>query len=81
MMAGESSDSCLERGRELEAVVGRVLAECGYDVEVQQNAKFARVDVDIDVWTDDHSSPPNVIAMDCSAACDEFPKWAESPCA
>jgi hypothetical protein len=43
--------------QELEAVVGRALAECGYDVEVQKNVKLARGDVDIDVWADDHSSP------------------------
>jgi hypothetical protein len=42
-----------------------VLAECGYDVEVQKNVKLARGDVDIDVWADDHSGPPNVIAIEC----------------
>lgn len=51
--------------QELETVVGRILRECGYDVEVQKNVKLARGDADIDVWADDHSSPPNVIAVEC----------------
>lgn len=51
--------------QELEAVVGRILAECGYDVEVQKHVPLARGSADIDVWADDHSSPPNVIAVEC----------------
>lgn len=51
--------------QELETTVGRILAESGYDVEVQKNVKLARGDVDVDVWADDHSSPPNVIAVEC----------------
>jgi hypothetical protein len=51
--------------QDLETTVGRILTECGYDVEVQKNVKLARGDVDVDVWADDHSSPPNVIAVEC----------------
>lgn len=51
--------------QELETTVGRILTECGYAVEVQKNIKLARGDVDVDVWADDHSSPPNVIAVEC----------------
>ena len=50
---------------ELEQCAARILSECGYDVEVQKNVKLARGDVDVDVWADDHSSPPNVIAVEC----------------
>lgn len=49
----------------LEASVARILGECGYDVEVQKNVPLARGDVNVDVWADDHSSPPNVIAIEC----------------
>jgi restriction system protein len=60
--------------QELEALVGRVLAECSYYVEVQKNVKLARGDVDIDVWADDHSSPPNVIAIECKRWKTSVPK-------
>jgi restriction system protein len=49
----------------LEARVAQVLDECGYDVEVQKKVPLARGDVNFDVWADDHSSPPNVIAVEC----------------
>ena len=32
---------------------------------MEKNVKLARADADIDVWADDHSSPPNVIAVEC----------------
>jgi restriction system protein len=51
--------------QELEVVVGRILRECGYDVEVQKSVKLARGNANIDVWADDDSSPPNVIAVEC----------------
>jgi restriction system protein len=52
--------------RDLEASVARILAECGYDVEVGKNVQLAgRGDANIDVWADDHSQPPNVIAVEC----------------
>lgn len=51
--------------QDLEGRVAQILAECGYDVEVQKNVKLARGDVNIDVWADDHSSPPNVIVVEC----------------
>lgn len=51
--------------QELEVRAAQILRECGYDVEVQKNVQLARGDVDIDVWADDHSSPPNVIAVEC----------------
>lgn len=54
-----------ETWQELEAVVGRILTECGYDVEIHKNLKLARGEVDVDVWADDHSSPPNVIVVEC----------------
>jgi restriction system protein len=54
-----------EGWRDLEAHVAKILNECGYDVEVQKNVQLARGDVNIDVWADDHSRPPNVIAVEC----------------
>ena len=44
--------------QELETTVAQILRECGYDVEVQKNVQLARGDVNLDVWADDHSSPP-----------------------
>lgn len=49
----------------LESTVGQILSECGYDVALQKNVQLARGDVNIDVWADDHASPPNVIAVEC----------------
>ncbi len=51
--------------QELEARVAQVLVDCGYDVEVQKNVPLARGNVNVDVWADDHSSPPHVIAIEC----------------
>jgi restriction system protein len=51
--------------RKLEERVAEILDECGYDVEIQKNATLARGNVNIDVWADDHSSPPNIIAVEC----------------
>lgn len=51
--------------QELEANVARILGECGYEVEVQKHVALARGDVNIDVWADEHASPPNVIAVEC----------------
>jgi restriction system protein len=51
--------------QELEAQVAGILRECGYEVEVQKNVKLARGDVNIDVWADEHMSPPNVIVVEC----------------
>jgi restriction system protein len=51
--------------QDLEARVANVLADCGYDVEVQKNVPLVRGDVDVDVWADDHSVPPNVIIVEC----------------
>jgi restriction system protein len=53
------------RWQDLEAQVAQILKECGYDVEVQKNVPLARGDVNIDVWADDHSSPQNIIAVEC----------------
>jgi restriction system protein len=53
------------RWQDLEAQVAQILKECGYDVEVQKNVQLARGDVNIDVWADDHSSPQNIIAVEC----------------
>jgi hypothetical protein len=53
------------RWQDLEARVARILMECGYDVEMQKNVRLARGDVNIDVWADDHSSPQNIIAVEC----------------
>jgi hypothetical protein len=49
----------------LEENVARILRECGYHVEVQKHVELARGDVNIDVWADEHTSPPNVIAVEC----------------
>jgi hypothetical protein len=50
----------------LEGGVARILAECGYDVAIGKNVQLAgRGDTNIDVWADDHSQPPNVIAVEC----------------
>lgn len=58
--------------QELEALVARILRECGYDVEVQKAVQLAgRGEANIDVWADDHASPPNVIAVECK-------NWATS---
>ena len=51
--------------QDLEASVARILRECRYDVEVQKNVQLARGDVNIDVWADDHSSPRNIVAIEC----------------
>jgi restriction system protein len=51
--------------RALEARIAQLLGECGYDVEVQKSVPLARGDVNVDVWADDHRSPPNVIAVEC----------------
>lgn len=53
------------RWQDLETQVAQILKECGYDVEVQKNVQLARGDVNIDVWADDHSSPQNIIAVEC----------------
>jgi restriction system protein len=53
------------RWQDLEARVAQILSECGYDVERQKNVPLARGDVNIDVWADDHSSPQNIIAVEC----------------
>jgi restriction system protein len=53
------------RWQDLEAQVAQILKECGYDVEVQKNVQLARGDVNVDVWADDHSSPQNIIAVEC----------------
>ncbi len=60
--------------KDLEGGVARILADCGYDVEVQRNVKLARGNKDIDVWADDHSQPPNVIAVECKYWRDAVPK-------
>ena len=49
----------------LEAAVARILSECGYEVEVGKNVKLARGDVNVDVWADEHASPPNIILVEC----------------
>lgn len=54
-----------ERWQDLESRVAQILSECGYEVEIQRNVKLARGDVNIDVWADDHSSPSNIIAVEC----------------
>lgn len=52
--------------QDLEAKVGQILGECGYLVEIQKNVQLAgRGDVNIDVWADEQTSPPNVIAVEC----------------
>lgn len=51
--------------QELETTVGRILSECGYDVELQKNVKLARGDVNVDVWAVEHSTPPHLIAVEC----------------
>jgi hypothetical protein len=51
--------------QDLETGVARILTECGYEAEVQKNVDLARGDATIDVWADDHSSPQNIIAVEC----------------
>ena len=51
--------------QDLEARVAQILTECGYEVESQKNVPLARGDVNIDVWADDHSSPQNIIVVEC----------------
>jgi restriction system protein len=51
--------------QDLEARVAQILTECGYEVERQKNIPLARGDVNIDVWADDHSSPQNIIVVEC----------------
>ncbi len=63
-----------QRWQDLEAGVARILADCGYDVEMGKNVKLARGDANIDVWADDHSLPPNVIAVECKHWKDSVPK-------
>ncbi|QBX57314.1 restriction endonuclease [Nocardioides seonyuensis] len=51
--------------QDLEAMVARVLRECGYEVEVQKHVELARGDVNVDVWADDRAEPPNILAIEC----------------
>ncbi|RSN44891.1 hypothetical protein DMC64_18565 [Amycolatopsis sp. WAC 04197] len=51
--------------QDLENRVAQILMECGYEVQVQRNVSLARGDACIDVWADDHSSPQNIIAVEC----------------
>lgn len=51
--------------QDLENRVAQILLECGYEVQVQKNVSLARGDACIDVWADDHSSPQNIIAVEC----------------
>ncbi len=51
--------------QDLEASVARILRECGYDVEVGKHIKLARGDVNVDVWADEHSSPPSIMIVEC----------------
>jgi restriction system protein len=60
--------------RNLEMQVARILTECGYDVEVQKTVQLARGRANIDVWADDHSSPRNVIAVECKHWANRVPK-------
>jgi restriction system protein len=50
---------------ELELNVARILGECGYEVEVGKNIELARGDVNVDVWANEHTSPPNVLIVEC----------------
>jgi restriction system protein len=58
-------DGAPARWQDLASSVARILSECGYDVEVQKQVELARGSVNVDVWADDHSRPPNVLAVEC----------------
>jgi len=59
-------DGAPDRWQDLESSVARILTECGYDVELQKKVKLpGRGSRNVDVWADDHSSPPNAIAVEC----------------
>lgn len=61
-----------DRWQDLESGVGRILEECGYEVEVGKEVQLAgRGVTNIDVWADDHSQPPMVIAVECK-------RWADA---
>jgi restriction system protein len=51
--------------QDLEARVAQVLQESGYEVELGKSVTLARGSVRVDAWADDHSSPPNVIVVEC----------------
>jgi hypothetical protein len=60
--------------QDLEAQVAQILDECGYEVEMHKDVHLARGDVNIDVWADDHGSPPNVFAVECKCWATLVPK-------
>jgi restriction system protein len=51
--------------QDLESTVARILRECGYEVAMQKHVELARGDVNVDVWADDHTEPPNILAIEC----------------
>lgn len=57
--------------QELEARVAQILRECNYDVEAPKRVQLARGDVNVDVWADEHRSPPNIIVIECK-------NWSEA---
>jgi restriction system protein len=51
--------------RDLKRNVARILAECGYDIEVNRALLQRRNRANVDVYAFDPTSPPTVIVIDC----------------
>lgn len=49
----------------LETRVSQTLAECGFDVHVHEEVELARGDAIVDVYAVEHTSPPNVVVVEC----------------
>jgi restriction system protein len=54
-----------DRWEDLERQAARILEECGYEVSVQHTVPLARGSVKVDVYAIEHTSPPNVLVLEC----------------
>jgi restriction system protein len=51
--------------QDLEARAAQILRECGFAVEVQKDLPMARGNVKVDLYAIEHTSPPNIIVVEC----------------
>jgi hypothetical protein len=54
-----------DRWEDLEGQAARILEECGYEVSIQEPILLARGSVNVDVYAIEHTSPPNVVLLEC----------------
>lgn len=54
-----------EDWRALERKVAQIVEECGYEVDSPKTVDLARGSVEVDVWVDEGSSPPNIMIFEC----------------